>query len=230
MTFEYIRQTLFFFRRNFGVIARIQLPFIILLNLIGWLIPASLSPEAPEMRSAGALLMLLNLTLLPIYWGATILFLQSVVDNRPLGALAAIRASLKYWRRLLLTYLMMAVAVTLGLLLFIVPGIVAGVRLAFADYACVLENRKAGESLRQSWGDTREYFWLLLNGMLIIFGGLFLIEFLFMLIDKNVVSLSPFETVLGILLDLLGTLVTIYGFRVYCLMKEETVGATPRSE
>ncbi|NVK39597.1 MAG: hypothetical protein HWE39_00010 [Oceanospirillaceae bacterium] len=230
MTLEYIRQSLFFFRRNFGVIARIQLPFIILLNLVGWLIQSTLDPETQAVRNAGALLMLLNLTLLPIYWGATILFLQSVVDNRPLGALTAIRSSLKYWRRLLLTYLMMAVAVTLGLLLFIVPGIVAGVRLAFADYVCVLENRKAGESLRQSWGDTREYFWLLLNGMLIIFGGLFLMEMLFTLIDRNVVSLAPLNPVLGILLDLLGTLVTIYGFRVYCLMKEEAVGAAPRSE
>ncbi len=230
MTLEYIRQSLFFFRSNFAVIARIQLPFIILLNLVGWLIQSSLAPESPAMRNAGALLMLLNLTLLPIYWGATILFLQSVVDDRPLRALEAIFASLKYWRRLLLTYLSMVVAVTIGLLLLIIPGIYAGVRLSFADYVCVLENRKVGESLRLSWQQTNDYFGLLLKGMLIIFGGLFLLELPFALMVERGVNLAPFDTALGIVFDLLGTLVTIYGFRVYCLMKEETAGTAPRSE
>jgi len=230
MTLEYIRQSLFFFRRHFGTIARIQLPFIILLNLVGWLIQSSLPPESPEIRNAGALLMLLNLTLLPIYWGATILFLQSVIDNRPLGALAAVQSGLKYWRRLLLTYLLMALAVAAGLLLLIVPGIYAGVRLAFADYICVLENRKVSESLRQSWQNTNDYFWLLLKGMLIIFAGLFLLELPFATLAEQGASLAPLDAALGILFDLLGTLVTIYGFRVYCLMKEETAKSAPQGE
>lgn len=230
MTLEYIRQSLFFFRRHFGTIARIQLPFIIALNLLGLLIQHSFEPGSTAMRNAGALLMLANLTLLPVYWGATILFLQSAVDSQPIGARQAILTGLRYWRRLLLTYLMMAVAVTLGLMALIVPGLIVGVRLAFADYVCVLENRKPVESLRQSWGDTRDYFWLLFKGMLIIFGGLFLLELPFALLEQGGMDLAPFDALLGILFDLLGTLVTVYGFRIYCLMKEETAGATPGGE
>ncbi len=223
MTFEYIRQSLFFFRRHFGTIARIQLPFIIGLNLLGLLLQVNLDADSSAARNATALLMLLNITLLPLYWGATLLFLQSAVDNQPLSAFQAVSVSLRYWRRLLLTYLLTGLAVTLGLMLLIVPGIYIGVRLVFADYICVLEDKKPVESLRQSWRESDAYFWLLFKGLLIIFGGLLLLEMPFVyLAEASGFSPAPIKAVLSIIFDLMGTLVTIYGFRIYSLMRQES--------
>nr|WP_067296870.1 YciC family protein [Marinobacterium profundum] len=223
MTFEYIRQSLFFFRRHLNTIARIQLPFIIGLNLLGLVLEASVEADSSQMHTGTGLLMLLNLTMLPLYWGATILFLQSAVDDRPLSAFQAVALSLKYWHRLLITYLLSGFAVTLGLMLLIVPGIYVGVRLVFADYICMLEDKKPVASLRQSWGESDAYFWLLLKGMLIIFGGLFLIEAPLLYLAETAGFSSPaVEAVLSVLFDLMGTLVTIYGFRIYSLMRSES--------
>jgi hypothetical protein len=223
MTFEYIRQSLFFFRSHFGTIARIQLPFILGLNLLGLLLESSIEADSSQMHTGTGLLMLLNLTLLPVYWGATILFLQSAVDSRPLSAFQAVALSLKYWRRLLITYLLSGFAVTLGLMLLIVPGIYVGVRLVFADYICILEDKKPIASLRQSWGESEAYFGLLFKGLLIIFGGLFLIEApILLLADKGGFASPAFEGMLSVVFDLMGTLVTIYGFRIYSLMRSES--------
>lgn len=230
MTFEYIRQSLFFFRSHFGTIARIQLPFIIGLNLLGLVLEASVEADSSQMHTGTGLLMLLNLTMLPLYWGATILFLQSAVDDRPLSAFQAVAVSLKYWRRLLITYLLSGFAVTLGLMLLIVPGIYVGVRLVFADYICVLEDKKPVASLRQSWDESEAYFWLLLKGLLLIFGGLFLIEAPLLYLAESAGFSSPaVEAILSVIFDLMGTLVTIYGFRIYSLMRSESTPATPTS-
>ncbi|WP_020683568.1 YciC family protein [Marinobacterium rhizophilum] len=226
MTFEYIRQSLFFFRRHLGTIARIQLPFIIGLNLLGLLLDSGFEANSNQMHTGTGLLMLLNLTLLPLYWGATILFLQSAVDSRPLSAFQAVALSLKYWRRLLITYLLSGFAVTLGLMLLIVPGIYAGVRLVFADYICVLEDRKPVASLRQSWAESEVYFGLLLKGLLLIFGALFLIEApLLYLAETAGISTPPVDAFLSVVFDLMGTLVTVYGFRIYSLMRSESAAA-----
>jgi hypothetical protein len=223
MTLEYIRQSLFFFRRHFGTIARIQLPFIIGLNLLGLVLHSGLDADSSQASTATAVLMLLNLTLLPLYWGATILFLQSAVDDRPLSAFQAVAVSLKYWRRLLITYLLTGFAVTGGLMLLIVPGIYVGVRLVFADYVCVLEDNKPVASLRQSWAESDAYFWLLLNGLLIIFGSLFLIEApLLYLVELSGYNTAWTEAALSVIFDLLGTLVTVYGFRIYSLMRSQS--------
>ena len=223
MTLEYIRQSLFFFRRHFGTIARIQLPFIIGLNLLGLVLHSGLDADSSQANTATAVLMLLNLSMLPLYWGATILFLQSAVDNQPLTAFQAVAVGLKYWRRLLVTYLLTGFAVTGGLLLLIVPGIYAGVRLVFADYVCVLEDQKPVASLRQSWAESDAYFWLLLKGLLIIFGGLFLIEApLLYLVELSGYNTAWTEAALSVIFDLLGTLVTVYGFRIYSLMRSQS--------
>ncbi len=63
-------------------------------------------------------------------------------------------------------------ATLLGLVLLIIPGIIALVRLAFAPAALVVEGHRGSTALRRSWRLTKGFFWrtlgtLLLSGVIV---------------------------------------------------------------
>ena len=94
------------------------------------------------------------------------------------------------------------------------------IRWVFAEYFSVLEKTGPTESLKNSWQDTSEYFWPLLNGLAVLFvillGSNLLIETLLQSIGLDSLILrSLFDIVFGFL----NCLSTIYGFRLYCVMR-----------
>lgn len=219
MAFDYLRQSLFFFRQHWGSLAAIQLPFLILLALINYLLLSdSVDITETDLQFNAALAAMLRLMLLPFYLGGTILYLQSVIDGQPLRPLTAVLSSTRSWGRLLLTYILNALAVSLGLMLLVVPGVYFGVRFAVADYSCVLEGRSPMEAMRQSWTLTPEYFWVLLQGLALLMGLMFLANMLL----NQLLAAQPLPLLLAsVLLDFIGVLVTIYGFRVYCVIRSD---------
>lgn len=221
MTFEYLRQTLFFFRSHFSVIARIQLPFLIILSIVGVFAMGSLEDNSPQQRQLLAGLAFANFTLIPIYWGATIAYFGSVVDGRPYTVGQSISQALSRWRQLLIVYVLTGLAAGTGFMLLIIPGIYLLIRFAFADYFCVNEGMKAVASLKASWQTTNDYFWHLLPGLAILFttlsGAEILLDQLLLTEDSSPIMALPIDLFFG----LLHSLLTIYGFRIYCVMKEE---------
>ncbi len=220
MPLNYLRQSLFFFRQHLATILQIQLPFLLLINLATLWIEASSTAEAPASGNSLALLMLLNLTLLPLYWGATIFYFASVVADQPIGVGQALKLSLSRWRPLLLTYLGVALLTFGGLMLFIIPGIYLTIRLSFADYNCVLQKLSPQDAIRQSWSDTKAHFNTLIIGLGILFTTLMGSEFLLEMLLKNAGLLDPFSNMLiNILFGLLACLYNIFGFRIYCIQQ-----------
>lgn len=221
-TFDYLRQSAYFFKQNFFQIAAIQAPFLIILNGLALWLDINATPDT-DIRQQAALLSILSLTFLPIYWGGTILYMQSRLDDTPITAKQAIYGSLFCWRALLFTFILTSIAVFTGLLLIIIPGIYIGVRLAFADYICVVEKKGAMESLKSSWERTDDYFWVLLQGLLILFPALQLIEMPIAHMFADMENRSIFiELPVFVFVDLLSALITVYGFRIYCVMRNET--------
>lgn len=214
MTFEYLRQSFFFFRQHFVTLASIQLPFLAFIGILGFLIQG----DSGDTHDAGGVLLLgiLQLGLLPLYWGATIFFMQSVLDGKPLSPLNAISLGMSSWGRLLVTYILNGLAVILGLIALIVPGVIVGVRLAFADYICVLENKSATASLKQSWSQTQPYFWMMLQGFILIVLCLFLLEILI----QQLLGSHLIGTLLSLMVDFCGVMLTVFGFRVFSAMRE----------
>lgn len=148
--------------------------------------------------------------------------MQSVLDQRPFKASQAIIASLACWRTLLFTFVLTAFAIMGGLMLLILPGIYIGVRLAFADYICVLEKRGAIDSLKQSWEDSADYFWPLLQGLLILYPALQILEIAFAQMFSNGEARNLLiELPVFVMIDLLSALITVFGFRIYCVMRQE---------
>lgn len=218
MAFDYLRQTLFFFRRHVLTLATIQLPFLVVLALVQHKLLDGLTPQDSEFQLNAALSSILDITLLPFYWGATIFYLQSVVDNAPLSIGGALSRSFTCWGRLLLTYVLNAIAVSLGLMMLIVPGVYFGIRFSFADYVCVLEGKRPVDSMRHSWDSSKPYFWVLLQGIALLMGVLLLAN----VGASRLFSDQPLlADAASVILDFLGVLITIYGFRIYCVMREE---------
>lgn len=223
MTFEYLRQSLFFFRNHLGMIARIQVPFLLLTSALSTMtMNIDVREMSPEQARTMMTMMMANVLLMPLYQGATIAYLGSVVNNTPYTVFQSISAAVGRWPRLFLVYLLTAVGVTFGLMLFILPGILIMVRLFFADYACVVEKRGIMESLTDSWHSTKAYFWPLVSGLGLMLSVLIGLR---MLIDGLLFSgedsLDPLIAVpVEILFALVGTSLTVYGFRIFCVMRE----------
>jgi hypothetical protein len=95
-------------------------------------------------------------------------------------------------------------------------------RWGFAEYFSVIEKASPTDALRNSWQDTSEYFWPLLNGLAVLFvillGSNLLIETLLQTMGiESLILRSLFDIVFGFL----NCLYTIYGFRLYCVMREK---------
>lgn len=217
MTLDYLRQSLFFFRTHLARLAMIQLPFLLLVTLVQHQLMQGADDTA---KTANTLFFsaALDLILMPIYWGATLLYMRSVLQNSPLSVSQAVSLSFGCWGRLLLTYVLTALAVSTGLLMFILPGIYIGVRLAFAEFYCVMEGKGPLESIRASWNSSADFFWPLLQGLALIFSILMLAEVMIgqLLGDEETLMLG-----VSLLIQFLGVLPSIYAYRLYCVMKED---------
>ncbi|WP_417227441.1 hypothetical protein [Amphritea sp.] len=222
MIATYLKQTWFFFRAHMQPIMRIQLPFIILITLISMTAMQSVDPENPEMNDSILMFYLASLIFLPLYAGATIAYLESVVNKEPISTIEALKIGLQRWGPLFLTKLLGAFGIALGLLLFFIPGVYVMTRWGFAEYFSVIEKASPTDALKNSWQDTSEYFWPLLNGLAVLFvillGSNLLIETLLQVMGiESLILRSLFDIVFGFL----NCLYTIYGFRLYCVMREK---------
>lgn len=223
MIFDYLKQSVFFFRRNFKALAAINLPFIFISYLFLEQFDLSLQNQSVDQLANSMLIISgFNLLLMPMYWGATIVFMQSTVSGQPYSVGQVLVASCSIWLKLFLVFTLYSLMISMGLLLMILPGIYIAIRLSIADYICVLERRPILDCLKDSWKQTADYFWLIFQGIAIITVSVIILRSLALNLAQ---SLFPDQTAVAILvnigIDLLNILVLIFGFRVYCLIKKE---------
>lgn len=79
---------------------------------------------------------------------------------------AAIRAGLDRYLPALGATVLMTAAVAVGLLLLVIPGLIASVKLAVSIPAAVLDEPRAGAALARSWNLTNGSFWRVLGALL----------------------------------------------------------------
>lgn len=221
MALSYLQQTWNFFRAHLIPIMRIQLPFIILISLISLIAMQSVDSENPQMNPSVMMFYLASLVFLPLYGGATIAYLESVINDAPLSTTAALRIGLTRWGALFITKILAAMGIVIGMFLFFIPGIYVLVRWAFAEYHCVINTAGPVDALKDSWDDSAKYFWILLNGMALLFtmlvGANILVEWLLASIG---IDSQLLRTLLDIFFGFMNCLYTIYGFRIFCVMRE----------
>jgi len=230
MATDYLKQSYYFFRSNFSNLLSIQLPFIAVLMLVQHTVIGTIE-EGANLQNDLFLLTAMDLLFVPIYLGATIFYMQSIVDSRAITTLQAWGWGLQNWGRLFFTRLIAALAISVALLpgfliavglgiansplggiLLVLPGLYLAVRLNFASLVCLLERKSPIEAMKLSWAGTADLFWTLAKGLAIIYGLLFVGELLLApLVEGN--------AILGFVgsaaLDFLNVFGAIYTFRIY---------------
>ncbi len=113
-----------------------------------------------------------------------------------------------------------AFGIVIGLFLFFIPGIYVLIRWHFR---VPLHHRKIrpGHCPQKQLGRQLRLFWPLLNGLAVLFvillGGNLLIE---MLLQMMGIESMMIRRLLDIVFGFLNCLYTIYGYRLYCVMRE----------
>lgn len=176
------------------------------------------APEsAEEVSSAYYFIMVLSFVTYPIYQGALILFISSVIEgDKTHSVLQLYKLALKYWLPLFTLYLIVFTAILTGLLLFILPGLIVMSRCAFSEFICILNQAEPMKSFSDSWKMTEERQWSILAGYAFIFIGIFIpiytIGYFFHIMN---IWNPLIEITLNSIAMVLLSLITIFAFRVY---------------
>jgi len=73
-----------------------------------------------------------------------------IVYGEEVGLKEAFRRGLKYWFKLMIYMFIVRILVALGLLLFIIPGLIYGVRMLFVNYIIMLEGTYGNNPIKRS--------------------------------------------------------------------------------
>ncbi len=206
-----------FFKRHLGALMAIVLPVVIPLQVIMALYGAN-NVEQEGSVSGIFVTSALGLAVYAFYIGAVIFYIASVTSGEKRSTGELYRLGLRFWGPLLLLVLMVAFAVFAGFMLFIIPGILLAIKLAFAEFDLLLNGSNPVDACKTSWQLTRNRKGTLFGGYLIItlviYVPLFVIEAL--LGGFNVTHWTVYATTATVT-TVCNLFYTIFAFRVYDL-------------
>lgn len=114
-----------------------------------------------------------------------------------------------------------------GTVLFIVPGIFAGIALTFTLYVVVTEGKRGMDALRQSWGYISGRWWTVF-GRILVFGAIGFLVAVAVEYIHRVIQSATLMVLLQVLLYLvLSPLATIYTFGLYQDIRAKTPNVSP---
>ncbi len=207
-----------FFKANIVGICSIIMPFVVPLGIFYALIEFF---NKDGMESVTWLAFLGGMALYPIYQGALILYMASVVTGEYLEKMQYYKLASRFWLPLVTVYFVSSLAVMAGFLLLIVPGLIVLGRVAFSEFYCAFHNRSGMEAYSDSWKATKKDQWLLVSGIVIIHACTSIPILGIEYVLKAAGLLNPiFTFIIGTLSSLLSALMTIFAFRVYTLDPE----------
>lgn len=158
----------------------------------------------------------------PVYTAGVVFFIASVVVGEVIDTKTCWSLGVKYWMPLFLLSILIGVVVAAGFLLLIIPGIIAIIRYAFAEFDLLLNNRRPLDAMRDSWKTTAKYFWLLLGGYLVITIALYGPYYgLVTILEQQELESGLFDNALRIIYSVMDTIYIIFAFRIYHLAKEQ---------
>lgn len=164
-----VMATLRVLRRRAGDLALVALPFL-------WL-PSLITGFAPDNRG---LELLSNLPGLVFTGGASLITYQELAGGLPVTAGQAIGEGVRKFGTLWLVAFVAGVATVVGLILLVVPGVIAGVGFCAASTVVMVEGKSAMPALERAWALSRGQRWRLtgLAGILLVASlGVLLIGF-----------------------------------------------------
>jgi Membrane domain of glycerophosphoryl diester phosphodiesterase len=121
--------------------------------------PAEVSTSLWAVASAWLLAALVGLLLYQVLTGAITRTIATEVAGQDLGLEQSYRFGFARLGPVLVVSILVGLATLLGLIVFIIPGIYIGVRLAVSIQALVIEDRRGTEAMRRSWDLVGGHWW-----------------------------------------------------------------------
>ena len=182
------------------------------------------APESSGINASDITFAILELIAYSIYMVAVIAYLASLISGETINIKQAWRVGLNNWVKYFFLCVYFGIMVSLGMLLFILPGIYLFIRFSFCEFELIINKRPVFDCFGLSWKKTRPYIWQLLFG----FAALFVIVFApFILLDYLTDQIEGIlawviYVISNLAYSVVSILFTIYVFRIYTLEPEET--------
>lgn len=159
-----------------------------------------------------AVLLAIPFILWLILLGYTGVLLPGFADERT-GIGAAFKYTWRRFRSLLWVAILNSVIVAVGLILFIVPGIIWGIYYSLSLYTCAFEEKRGMDALRRSKELVKGYVWMLIRRWAF---------WMYFAIFANIIASIPFLNIIGIPVTyfILTPLGYIYWFALYLTIRE----------
>ncbi len=208
-----LKDTFYFSNNHKGAMITILLPYLVIMLVIDG-VARLISEQSPSLLWLELVAMLL---IQPLYIGRLIKYMNNTVNK----AGEDISISLQEWWNLFIVYLLYSLALVFGLMLFIIPGLYFAMRLGFAEFDTLLNGRSPMASLKQSWSDTKPYFWQLTGGTLIL-GSCSLALTILVSVAANSGGDMLVDALSLIVSTVFMVFVTVFFFRVFDGMPEKS--------
>jgi len=160
-------ETFSFFRAYARDIASFLLyatfPVIIIENFLSYY--AAVYELSPEIKSIP---IFIHFIYQPIYTGGLIFMISRLVSGETWSVKESLLVGLGCWLNLLVVNVISSVLIILGLLAFIVPGLVIFARLSLAEFGVVLERRSPLDALTHSNRITNRFTWQIVGSVVLL--------------------------------------------------------------
>lgn len=213
--FQIYKEVFDFFNSNLKLIALVIIFTKLPLILINHFIPQTSSEVV-------FLIVIMGIITTALSNGALACLFSDILNQNKPNPLNNVKMSLNYLPRIIIATIIYGFLITIGLLCFVLPGVIMGARLSLYNYYIVYENKTPLQALKESalstGGSTPQ--------IILLFMGIFSITILpYYLFSMTYASAEIFSSVvLKIAIDfffsILSTLIVVLSFRIYCLVKQ----------
>lgn len=208
-----------FFKNHAPAISIIILPIVVPIDILTSLYQYSLASKEFVFFEQ-IIPTLIGFVAYPIYGVGVVFYIASVISGESIDTKTSWMLGAKFWFPYIVLNVFIGVAVMFGLILLIIPGVIFVVRYAFSEFELLLYQSKPLEAMKNSWNITKDYMWVILGGYVVITLVLYVPYYLIAsLFDEAGVSYWVLDTASNIIYSVLGTLYTIFSFRVYAFAK-----------
>jgi hypothetical protein len=188
-------------------------PVIIIENFLSYY--AAVYDLSPEIKT---LPIFIHFMYQPIYTGGLIFMISRLVSGESWSIKESLLVGLGCWLNLLVVNVISSVLIILGLLAFIVPGLVIFARLSLAEFSVVLERLSPIDALLHSNRITRQFTWQIIGSVVLLSALLISVKILINIIVATFSLKHIFVFMVSeLIIIILWSNITILLFRYYGL-------------
>jgi hypothetical protein len=188
-------------------------PVIIIENFLSYY--AGVYNLSPEIKS---LPILIHFVYQPIYTGGLMFMISRLVSGESWSIKESLLVGLGCWLNLLVVHVISSGLVILGLMAFVVPGLVVLARLSVAEFSVVLERRSPMDSLIHSSRITKRFTWQIIGSVVLLSALLLAVKLLLSIIIATLSLQHVFVFMISeLIIIILWSNLTILLFRYYSL-------------